>query len=283
MIKASIYIPAYNAEKTIQEVLKSVFNQSLPFDEVIVINDCSKDNTLNCLKIFNDIKIINNKENKGLSYCRNIAIQNSKNDFIASIDADVVLDKYWFEKISKHLNNDIVLVGGNLKEKYTDNIYNYWRSIYYKQNWGSTDIKDPAFVFGCNSIQNKLVWSKINGYDQELKSNGEDIDYSLRVRDKGLSTFYCHDAKCLHLQNDDIESLSARVWRYHSYGYKIKKISYFRFAKLVLKQLNFFFKRSFENLLNFDFKFILINFVVLIYFIKLEFLNVIKNKKIRFL
>ena len=66
MIKASIYIPAYNAEKTIQEVLKSVFNQSLPFDEVIVINDCSKDNTLNCLKQFNDIKIINNKENKGL-------------------------------------------------------------------------------------------------------------------------------------------------------------------------------------------------------------------------
>ena len=89
--------------------LKISFNQSLPFDEVIVINDCSKDNTLNCLKQFNDIKIINNKENKGLSYCRNIAIQNSKM-ILASIDADVVLDKYWFEEISKHLNNDIVLV-----------------------------------------------------------------------------------------------------------------------------------------------------------------------------
>ena len=69
-------------------------------------------------------------------------------------------------------------------------------SIYYKQNWGNTNIKNPAFIFGCNSIQNKLVWKKINGYDQELKSNGEDIDYSVRVRDKGLSTFYCHDAKC---------------------------------------------------------------------------------------
>ena len=204
MIKASIYIPAYNAEKTIQEVLKSVFNQSLPFDEVIVINDCSKDNTLNCLKQFNDIKIINNKENKGLSYCRNIAIQNSKNDFVASIDADVVLDKYWFEEISKHLNNDIVLVGGNLKEKHTDNIYNYWRSIYYKQNWGNTNIKILHSYLAVHS--NKLL-EEINGYDQELKSNGEDIDYSER-RDKGLSTFYCHE--CFHLQNDDIESLSAR-------------------------------------------------------------------------
>ena len=72
---------------------------------------------------------------------------------------------------------------------------------------------------------------KINGYDQELKSNGEDIDYSVRVRDEGLSTFYCHDAICFHLQNDDVKSLSARVWRYHSYGYKIKKIfyNYFKF------------------------------------------------------
>ena len=64
MIKASIYIPAYNAEKTIQEVLKSVFNQSLPFDEVIVVDDYSKDNTLNCLKQFNDIKYGNDNETR---------------------------------------------------------------------------------------------------------------------------------------------------------------------------------------------------------------------------
>tara|TARA_B100000989_G_scaffold288033_1_gene258323 strand:+ start:2429 stop:3271 length:843 start_codon:yes stop_codon:yes gene_type:complete len=279
MIKASIYIPAYNAEKTISKVLESVFNQSIPFDEVIVVNDCSRDNTLNYLKPFSNLRVINNKENKGLSYCRNIALESSKNNYVASIDADVVLNKHWFEKISAHLNNDIALIGGNLIEKYTDNIYNYWRSIYYKQNWGNKDIQNPAFVFGCNNIQNKLIWKKINGYDEKLKSNGEDIEYSMRIREKGYSTFYCHDAHCYHLQNDDIRTLSARVWRYHSYGYKVKKVGYTRLAKLVLKQFNFFFKRSFKNLIKFDFKFILINFVVLTYFIKLEFINVVRNKK----
>ena len=122
MIKASIYIPAYNAEKTISKVLESVFNQSIPFDEVIVVNDCSRDNTLNYLKPFSNLRVINNKENKGLSYCRNIALESSKNNYVASIDADVVLNKHWFEKISAHLNNDIALIGGNLIEKYTDNI-----------------------------------------------------------------------------------------------------------------------------------------------------------------
>ena len=45
MQKVSIYIPVYNGEKTIKEVIDSVKSQSFSFDEVIVINDCSTDNT----------------------------------------------------------------------------------------------------------------------------------------------------------------------------------------------------------------------------------------------
>ena len=279
MIKASIYIPAYNAEKTITEVLDSVFNQSIPFEEVIVVNDCSNDNTLNCLKSFKNLNIINNDKNKGLSYCRNIALEKSKNEIVASIDSDVVLDKLWLEKISNHLKNNIVLAGGNLIEKYTDNVYNNWRSVYYKQNWGNIDLLNPAFIYGCNNIQSKKAWKKINGYDEKLKSNGEDIDYSVRLRNESYDTFYCHEAKCYHLQNDDLKSLSARVWRYHSFGYKIKEINYFRFFKLVIKQINFFLKRTVKELSNFNFKFFLINFGILINFIKLEFKNVLDNKK----
>ena len=113
MIKASIYIPAYNAEKTITEVLDSVFNQSIPFEEVIVVNDCSNDNTLNCLKSFKNLNIINNYKNKGLSYCRNIALEKSKNEIVASIDSGVVLDKLWLEKISNHLKNNIRFSDGD--------------------------------------------------------------------------------------------------------------------------------------------------------------------------
>ena len=60
MQKVSIYIPVYNGEKTIKEVIDSVKSQSFSFDEVIVINDCSTDNTKEILSAFPDIKIINN-------------------------------------------------------------------------------------------------------------------------------------------------------------------------------------------------------------------------------
>ena len=64
----SIYIPAFNAEKTIRKTLNSIKNQSYQFEEVIVINDNSNDGTLDIVKEFKDINIINNIENKGLGY-----------------------------------------------------------------------------------------------------------------------------------------------------------------------------------------------------------------------
>ena len=46
----SIYIPAYNAEKTIRNSLESIKNQTIPFDEIIVIDDNSTDFTKNIVK-----------------------------------------------------------------------------------------------------------------------------------------------------------------------------------------------------------------------------------------
>ena len=133
-------------------------------------------------------------------------------------------------------------------------------------------------TFGCNFILYKNSWEKVNGFDEELKTNGEDIDYSRKIRELNLNTQYCSEATCYHLQNDNIISLSKRVWRYHSFGYKIKKISFLRLIKLSIKQLNFLLKRLVEDLVRFRFIFIYINIVIFFNFIFLEFLRLIKNK-----
>ena len=97
----SLYIPAFNAEKTIEKSIKSVLQQTLKPKEIIVINDCSTDKTLKLIKNFNQIKIINNKKNYGLAKSRNIALKYSKYDFLASIDSDVVCKKDWLEILLK--------------------------------------------------------------------------------------------------------------------------------------------------------------------------------------
>ena len=278
--QVSIYIPAYNAESTIREVIDSILNQSYKFDEIIVVNDSSNDKTVEKIKSFSEIKIINNNTNKGLGFSRNVGIENCKNEIVAGIDADVVLDKFWLETILSYLKKDkIVMCGGNLKEKLTENKFNLWRSIYYKQNWGEQELLNPPFLYGCNTIQLKSIWKQIGGYNEELKTNGEDVEYCNRVRSgQNTNVFYSNKALCYHLQNDNIKTLSKRVWRYHSFGYKIKKPTIYRFIKLTIKQIKFFFQRSISSLFKLNFYFLYINSFILLDFIKLELMNVLKEK-----
>jgi len=277
----SIYIPAFNAEKTIRKTLNSIKNQSYQFEEITVINDNSNDSTLDIVKEFKDINIINNIENKGLGYNRNLGVKNSSHKIVASIDADVVLENNWLEIMIKNFEqSENIICGGKMVEELVQNKFNLWRAKYYSQNWGNKSFENPPFLYGCNTIQHKTVWATVKGYDEGFHTNGEDINYSNKIKSyRHLKMKYCSDALAKHLQDDNLKTLSNRVWRYHSFGYKIKDPSYYRTLRLSFKQIKFFFQRSLKNLVKLEFNFIYINFVILIKFIVLEHSYYKKLKK----
>lgn len=84
----SVIVPAYDEEKKIAGVLKSLINTSL-IDEIIVINDGSIDRTLSIIKTFKKIILINLKKNHGKSYAIVKGINKSKGNIIVFIDADL--------------------------------------------------------------------------------------------------------------------------------------------------------------------------------------------------
>ena len=279
--KVSIYIPAYNAEKTIEKSIQSIKQQTYKFNEIIIIDDNSTDTTNQILNEIDGIKVIKNNTNKGLGYNRNLGFKISSNDIVASIDADVVLVESWLEIMIKNFEkNKNIICGGKMIEKLIQNKFNLWRAKYYSQNWGNDNIENPPFLFGCNTIQHKSLWKAVNGYNESLLTNGEDIDYANKIKlNSNFKLRYCAEALCEHLQDDDLNSLSNRIWRYHSFGYKIKKPSIYRTLKLSIKQIKFFLTRSFNNLLNFELSFVYINFAILFKFIVLEHKYYKKNKK----
>ena len=278
--KVSIYIPAYNAEKTIKDCIESVVNQTKKFDEIIVIDDKSTDNTLKILEEFSNINIIKNNTNMGLGYNRNLGIKISSNNIVASIDADVVLNTRWLEIMINNISkNHNTMFGGKMTEKLIENKFNAWRAKYYSQNWGNKLVSNPPFLFGCNTILIKSLWKRVNGYDEKFKTNGEDINFIQKIKSETDSQIiYQPEAKCFHLQDDNIETLSKRVWRYHSFGYKIKEPSLKKLIKLSIKQTKFFLQRFFRSLIKFDLSGIVISFKVFINFIKFEYIFLNKKK-----
>ena len=275
----SLYIPVFNAEKTIGMVIDGVKKQSLAPSEIIVVNDASTDRTVNIVSDYKDIKLITLTEEKGIAYSRNIAISNCKNDFIASLDHDVLPDKDWLKNMmDSMIKNKSSYCGGKMIEKYIKNSFNSWRAKRYKQNWGDNDLINPPFVFGCNTLQLKNTWEKIGGYEEKYITNGEDVNYSKKIRSQNLITNYSVKALTHHLQNDNLTSLSNRVWRYHTYSYKIEKPSYIRFFRLVIKQFKFLIGRFLNDLIKLKFNFLIIDLIVFIQFIRLELQRTRKEK-----
>ena len=91
-IEVSVITPAYNAEKTVEETYKSLKEQTFSNWEWVVVNDCSKDKTLDILtdiqKADKRVVVIDCKNNGGAAVARNIAIEKAKGRFIAFVDAD---------------------------------------------------------------------------------------------------------------------------------------------------------------------------------------------------
>ena len=101
----SIVMPAYNAEEYISDSVASVLNQTLRNIELIIINDCSSDKTLELIKKFSQedkrVVIVNNKINLGCANSRNKALFEAKGEYIAFCDSDDVWES---EKLIEQLN-----------------------------------------------------------------------------------------------------------------------------------------------------------------------------------
>ena len=93
----SIITPAYNAEKYIKDTIESVIAQTYTNWEIIIVDDASKDNTVNIIKNYQlkdrRIKLISLEKNQGVANARNTAIKNAKGQYVAFLDADDVWEK----------------------------------------------------------------------------------------------------------------------------------------------------------------------------------------------
>ena len=94
-MKVSVIVAAYNAEKYVTETMESLANQSIDDYEIIVVNDGSKDHTIDILRDYesryDNITVVD-KENGGPSSARNRGLDLAKGEYVYFFDADDVLE-----------------------------------------------------------------------------------------------------------------------------------------------------------------------------------------------
>lgn len=139
-MKFSIIIPLYNKQNYIRRTLESVLSQTYTDFEVIVVNDGSKDNSLQEAMKVTDSRIrVIDKENGGVSSARNRGIKEAKNEWICFLDADDIMYANCLEEYKK-LHTDYpevkvlcASIDVNIK-KYPSQERRYVVTNYYKAN-----------------------------------------------------------------------------------------------------------------------------------------------------
>ena len=97
----SIVMPSYNTDGYIKESIESVLYQSYPYWELIIVDDCSTDDTDEIIKPYltdDRIRYLKNKMNSGAAVSRNYALREAKGKWIAFLDSDDLWEPDKLEK-----------------------------------------------------------------------------------------------------------------------------------------------------------------------------------------
>lgn len=226
MIKYSVVVPVYNAENTIERCVESIIANNMDNIEIILIDDCSKDSSLEkCNAIaekYKQIVVIHHDTNKGVSYARNTGIYAAKGKYTLFVDSDDWIDSLYCNTFDRYIseNPDSFLICGyvNHDEKYngrTDIIG--WNDIgEYKVSNIKTELE---VLYRSNLLQqlwNKLFITEIiqNNklkFDESI-SIGEDFRFILEyIRVSKINKVVLINKPLYHYMRDQEGSLMFRV------------------------------------------------------------------------
>ena len=218
----SIIIPVYNRPDEVDELLESLSKQTFLDFEVLLIEDGS---SLKCDVVaqkYSSVLTIRYyyKDNSGRSETRNYGMEKARGEYFVFFDSDCVIPSFYFEKIKKKLTDNYTDSYGG-PDKADKSFSNLQKAISFSMTSflttggirGSKGAKMEKFVPRTfNMGFSKEVYHTVGGFKDMF---GEDIDLSLRIRNKGYTCQLISDAFVYHKRRVDLRSFYRQV---HVFG-----------------------------------------------------------------
>lgn len=231
MTKISIIMGAYNCEKTIDESIQSILNQTCQEWELIVCDDCSGDNTYNILKKYekqyDNIIVLKNHVNLGLNETLNKCLDKAKGEYIARMDADDISLPERLEREAEFLdkNREIDIVSSPMI--YFDN----------KGDWGQGKQKEypekKDFIYGtpfCHApcMVRREAYKKVNGYSvNKHLLRVEDYHLWIKMYREGFKGYNFQEP--LYKMRDDRNAYSRRKYKYRINEAYVRFLAFYEF------------------------------------------------------
>jgi len=186
----SVIIPTYNSASTIDRVLNALFQQrGIEKDEyeVLIVDDCSTDNTLEIVKNFS-IRLINLDKNLGPAVARNRGVKEVKGELVAFIDSDVILKDGALLIVKKKFAErpDIsALVGIYAEKPANSGPFRSYLALRKYSNWFDPRREFISFLAGSLTVIKKDIFLEFGGFDNRYRgADVEDFELGYRITDR---------------------------------------------------------------------------------------------------
>ncbi len=207
-MKTSLIFTTYNEESSVDNLMKSIKNQSEAPDEIVVVDSCSDDRTVEKIKSYNlkKLRIISKKCN--ISGGRNEAIKSASNEYILATDGGCILDKNWVKEMKlAFMGGKIDYVMGNFKTLPPKTLIGKGIAAVSLQSRGRL-AKDPYFASTRSIAFKKEVWKRAGGFDEELYT-GEDTKFNIQVKKAGFEAVFAKRATLSWIPRESL----GQFWR----------------------------------------------------------------------
>lgn len=213
----SVVIPTYNREGVIKQSIDSVLTQTWSNLEIIVVDDCSTDQTETLIRSLQDerIRYVKNSRNMGAGGSRNIGMQHARGEYIAFQDSD---DIWHFQKLEKQMKalkeaenrwgTEVGLVycqcikdlGGIMRRFPVDDI-----PMEMKEGDIFSSLLFASLIGTQTMLMKRQVWERIGGFCEELR-NLEEWEYCIRIAEQFPVAFVNEPLVTLHYSENNISS-----------------------------------------------------------------------------
>ncbi len=211
----SIIILNYNAGKLLMNCVRSIMKSNYSNYEIIVVDNNSNDQShKECKKEFEQINLIENKENLGYCEGNNIGIRKATGKFITILNPDTIVNENWLEfliqayektgeglyqpKILSLNEKDIIQSTGNYIHLFG---FGYARDKGEKNSNKRNEIEKIGFASGTCLFTSKSVLDKIGLLDPFIFLYLDDLDLGWRAKQVGISSYFVPDSIVYHAES----------------------------------------------------------------------------------
>lgn len=216
----SVIIPNYNGQDLLEKNLSKVFDTISSYKdgkvEVIILDDCSTDNSENVLEnlipkfksLFShiEVKVIKNEKNIGFSPTINKGVKNASGDILILLNTDVAPEKDFLKPLLGHFQNEKVFAVGCMDKSIEGSKVvlrgrgiGAWERGFLVHSRGEVDKTNTLWVNGGSGAFRKSIWDEFGGFDNLYSPfYWEDIDLSYRAVKSGYKIIFESKSVVVH-------------------------------------------------------------------------------------